>query len=421
MSGTAKAKSSVLSHVGYRWLWISGLFTYSGQWIQMASMGWVVYELTGSGALVGAVSGIRAVPMLLLAPFSGVAADRFDRTRLLMWSQWFSAATSMLFGAALALELLSIWMMFVFAIVMGACSVLDRPARQSSAFELVPRELAMKAVALNTIGGNLARVVAPALAGYLFVWIGSSGNFFFQGALYLISGLLVLKVTMPKRVQKTRGGSAGGQLLEGLRHVARDPTTRLLLTLGALPFFLVVPTMGTLFPIYAKDVFASGPGGLGLMYSAVGVGGVTGGFIAGWLARFDRTGWIQVGAVVAFCLSIASLGLAPSFNWALLACLLSGMTEMIYAVTNMTMVQLTAPEEMRGRITSVLQLYPALISLGAFLVGPLADLMGPRATSISAASCCGVIFVGIMLASPRMRSMRMSQYTRPGEKIAVRH
>ncbi len=413
--------TSVFSYTGYRWLWISGIFTFAGQWIQMASMGWVVYELTGSGALVGAVSGVRALPMILLSPFSGVAADRYDRAKLLQWSQWFSAATSILFGVALALDVISTWMMFAFAIVMGACAVLDRPARQSSIFELVPRELAMKAVALNTIGGNLARVVAPVLAGYLIVWIGISGNFYFQGLLYLVSGLLVWKIAMPQKAKPARTGTAGSQMLDGLRHAVRDPTMRLLIILGSLPFFLVVPTMGTLFPIYAKDVFAEGPSGLGLMFSAVGIGGVTGGYLAGWLSRFDRTGWIQVGAVMAFCASIAGLGLAPGFNWALFACFLSGMTEMIYAVTNMTMVQMAAPEEMRGRITSVLQLYPAFISLGAVLVGPLADLMGAPATSITMAAICAVIFLLIMVISPRMRGMRMSQYARAGATISARH
>ena len=124
---------------------------------------------------------------------------------------------------------------------------------------------------------------------------------------------------------------------------------------------------------------------------------------------------------MAFCLSIAGLGFAPGFNWALLACLLSGMTEMIYSVTNMTMVQLASPEEMRGRVSSILQLYPALISLGAFLVGPIADLIGPRATSISAATFCCAIFLVIMLASPRMRGMKMSQYTGKSRPVVPHH
>ena len=153
----------------------------------------------------------------------------------------------------------------------------------------------------------------------------------------------------------------------------------------------------------------------------VGVGGVTGGYIAGVLSRFDRTGWIQVVAVLLFCFSIAAIGLSPGFYWALAACALSGLTEMIYSVTNMSMMQLAAPEEMRGRLTSILQLYPALISLGAFLVGPIADWIGPRATSISAASICAVVFVGIALASPRMRDMRMSRYVKSGAAPMTRH
>ena len=188
---------SVLAYSGYRWLRFGGLFTFAGQWINMASMGWVVYELTGSGALVGAVSGVRAIPMLLLAPLAGVLADRIDREKLLQYSQWFSAATSMLFGAALALHIVSVPMMFVFTILMGASAVLDRPARHTVAFELVPRDLAMKAVAFNTIAGNLARIVAPAFAGYLIVWFGIPGNFLVQGVLYAISGLLVWKVAIP--------------------------------------------------------------------------------------------------------------------------------------------------------------------------------------------------------------------------------
>ena len=93
---------------------------------------------------------------------------------------------------------------------------------------------------------------------------------------------------------------------------------------------------------------------------------------------------------------------------------------MTYSVTNMTMMQLTAPEEMRGRISSLLQLYPALISLGAFLVGPLADLIGARATSITSASFCSVVFIVIMLVSPHMRGMRMSRYVKQGGSVIAR-
>src|SRR5690349_21859206 len=115
------------------------MLSWSGQWIQQAALGWVVYEITGSGALLGAVLGVRAIPMLLLVPISGVAADRYDRKRLLQASQAFAALVSFALGAALGLGMVSTWMLFAFTILMGASNVMDRPARMTMAFDLVPR------------------------------------------------------------------------------------------------------------------------------------------------------------------------------------------------------------------------------------------------------------------------------------------
>src|SRR5512134_4055823 len=117
--------------------------------------------------------GVRAIPMLLLTPVSGMAADRYDRRRLMQASQWLAAAVSLAFGAALALDIVSTWMLFAFTMLMGASNVLDRPARMTTAFELVPREVAMKAVALNTIGFSMMRIFGPAMAGYLIATFGA--------------------------------------------------------------------------------------------------------------------------------------------------------------------------------------------------------------------------------------------------------
>src|SRR3954471_2728763 len=115
-------------------------------------MGWVVYEITGSGALLGAVLGVRVIPLVLLAPISGVAADRFNRRRLMQASQALAAVVSFAVGAALAFGVVNVWMLFVFTLAMGASNVIDRPARMTTAFDLVPRDVVLKAVTLNTIG-----------------------------------------------------------------------------------------------------------------------------------------------------------------------------------------------------------------------------------------------------------------------------
>ena len=369
-------------------------------------MGWVIYEITGSGALLGAVMGARAIPMILLTPVSGVAADRYDRRRLLQASQALAAAVSLSFGAALAMGIASTPMLFAFTLLMGSANVMDRPARFTTAFELVPRDLAMKAVALNTIGFSTMRALGPAIAGYLIETFGAAGSFFIQGVLYAASGFMVLAVAFPRRRSAAAGRSALADMLDGLRFAARDPATRLLLALGALPFFFLVPVWGTLYPIYAKDVFAAGPKGLGLLLTAVGAGGLLGGFIANGLARVERQAMMQAMWVLVMAGAIFGVAASPTLTAALAFSFLGGMAEMAHSASNLAMLQMAAPDAMRGRIAALTMLYPALISIGALVAGPLSDLLGARGASVALAAAAIACIVALYVLSPRLRELR---------------
>jgi MFS family permease len=365
----------------------------------------VVYEMSGSGALLGAVLGVRAIPLVLLAPISGVAADRFHRRRLLQVSQGLAALVSFAVGAALALGVVSTWMLFAFTLLMGASSVIDRPARFTTAFELVPRDIAMKAVALNTIGFSLMRVIGPAAAGYLIAWFGAAGSFFVQAALYAASGLLVFAVTFPPpRARPER--SALADMLEGLRFAASDRTTRLLMALGVLPYLLLIPVWSTLFPIYAKDEFAAGPQGLGMLLTAAGLGGTLGGFIANALARVERQALLQAVCVVVMASAIMCVAASPTLAVAALFAFIGGAAEMAHTASNMATLQMSAPETMRGRVASLTMLYPAMISIGAFLAGLLSDLLGVRGASVALALTSITAVAVLYVAAPYIREMR---------------
>jgi MFS family permease len=365
-----------------------------------------VYEITGSGTLLGAVMGARAIPMVLLTPVSGMAADRYDRRRLMQASQWLAAAVSLAFGSALALDIISTWMLFAFTMAMGAANVMDRPARFTTAFELVPRELAVKAVALNTIGFSLARVLGPAVAGYLIAAIGGAGSFFLQGILYAASGFMVLLVAFPKRAPQGVQRSAFADMLEGLRFALSNPRTRVLLAVGYLPFFLLIPVFGTLYPIYAKDEFGAGPTGLGLLLTAVGLGGMLGGFIANALGRAERQGLLQSIWVVVMAAAIIGVAKSPTLPLAVFFSVIGGAAEMAHASSNMAMLQISAPEAMRGRISALLMLNPAFISLGALVAGPLSDAAGVRQASIILAAAAIAAIVLLYLVSPILRELR---------------
>lgn len=366
----------------------------------------MVYEVTGSGVILGAVLGVRAIPVLLLAPFSGVAADRFPRRLLLQGSQALAALVSFTIGIALALDIVSTWMLFAFTLLMGASNVMDRPARITTAFELVPREIAMRAVALNTIGFSLARVISPAAAGYLIAWVGSAGSFFVQAVLYAASGLLVLAVTFPPPRAKPER-SALADMLEGLRYAASDRRTRLLIALGALPYLLLIPVWSTLFPIYAKDEFIAGPQGLGLLLTAVGVGGILGGFIANALAHAERQALLQAAWIMVMGAAIIGVAASPTLPLAAAFGFIGGAAEMAHTASNMATLQMSAPDAMRGRIASLTMLYPAMISAGAFLAGSLAELLGVRGASVALALVSIIAAAALVVASPHIREMRV--------------
>jgi MFS family permease len=399
--------ASALAYREFRRLWAGSLLSWSGQWIQQAALGWVVYEITGSGALLGAVLGARAIPMLLLTPFSGVAADRWDRRRLMQGSQLLASAVSLAFGAALAAQVVGTWMLFVFTILMGASNTLDRPARMSTVFDLVPREVAIRAVALNTIGFSMMRILGPAIAGYLIAAFGAAGSFFVQGVLYGAAALMVLLVVFPERKKRVSSASATAEMMEGVRFAARDRRTRLLLALGALPFLLLVPVWSTLMPIYAKDVFAAGPQGLGLLLTAVGVGGTLGGFAANALARVERQALVQAAWVVVMSAAIVGVAASPSITWALGFTAVGGAAEMAHWASNAAVLQMSAPEAMRGRITSLLMLNPGLISIGALIAGPLADLLGVRGASLALAGTATTAVLLLYFLSPVLREMKI--------------
>lgn len=367
----------------------------------------MVYEITGSGALLGAVLGARALPMVLLAPLSGVAAERYDRRRLLQASQLLAAAVSIAFGAALAAGAVSVWMLFAFTVLMGASNTIDRPARLTSAFELVPRADAVRAVALNTVGFSAMRILGPAIAGYLIAWFGSAGSFFVQGLLYAASAAVVLMVAFPPRRAPRSERSALADMMEGLRYAATDPTTRLLVLLGALPYLLLVPVWGTLYPIYAKDEFGAGPQGLGILLTAVGLGGTLGALAANALGRAERQALIQALWVLVMAGAILGVAASPGIAAAAAFSVLGGAAEMAHTASNMAMLQMSAPAGMRGRISSLLMLYPALISVGALLAGPLADLLGVRGAS-AALALAAIGAIAVMAAAfPRLRELKI--------------
>lgn len=395
---TGDSLRSTLRYRNFRNLWLGSFASYAGQWIQQATIAWLAYDMTGSRILLGAIIGVRAIPMFLLAPLAGVAADRYDRRNLLLASQLMSALTALVFGIVLASGTAQVWHLFVFVLVSSAGAVLDRPVRLTLIFDLVPRGAAMQAVALNMMAFSVSRVCGPAVAGYLIGWFGAAGNLFVQAAVYLIAAATALVIAFPSRERPAVRHSAFADMAEGVRFVCRDRTARVLLAAGMLPFLLLVPIFAGLLPIYTKDVFHSGPEVLGLLMTSVGAGGIAGGWLAGRCMRYPRQGLVQAYAIFVMSAAFVALAFAPTVPFACAALAVAGIAEMVHFTSNQASLQMSVPVAMRGRVASLQQLYPGFVSIGVLIAGVLAEFFGMRLITVLLAAITAA-FTGVLLTA----------------------
>jgi MFS family permease len=253
------------------------------------------------------------------------------------------------------------------------------------------------------------RSLGPAIGGFLLLWFGPAGNFFVQAGAYALVTLTLLKLRLPYEQRVTGGTKTRGAFREGLKYVLSEPTTLAFVLLSwVLPLF-IIPNFNALPPIYAKDVFDGGPDTLGTLLSAVGMGGILGGFVTASLGKVERRGLIQLGALLLLGLSFVAFASSSSLWVAIGSIGLAGFFEMIYLTTNQTLLQLSIPDELRGRVTSIVSLRSGLMPVGAFIAGIGADLVGPRTMTLIFSGIIGAIAVIVYLASPIVREYRLSQ------------
>ncbi len=393
----------------FAWFISGTTFSNAAQWIQNVTLSWLVYDLTASGAMLGTLNLTRSIATIGLAPIAGVAIDRFSRRGLLYATSIWLFAISFGFGLVLLSNPAIVWPLFLFSFLGGIGQAVSMPLRQTVIFSVVPRSLAPSAVALVQTGWAVMRSLGPAIGGFLILWFGPAGNFFVQAGAYALVAVTVIKLTLPYEKLDVNKAKSRGSFREGWTYIAKHPTTRAFLLMSwVLPLF-IIPNFNALPPIFAKDIFAGGPDTLGLLLSAVGIGGIAGGFVTASLGQLERRGLLQLGALLLLSLSFIAYAVSTTLWMAFVFMVLAGFFEMIYLTTNMTLMQLSIPDSLRGRVTGIISLRSGLMPVGAFIAGVGADLVGPRAITIILGVICGAIAVTVFFASPIVRDYRLSE------------
>jgi predicted MFS family arabinose efflux permease len=286
----------------------------------------------------------------------------------------------------------------------GVAWAFNMPVRQSVVPNLVPRSALMNALALNSAGFNVTRIVGPSLAGLLIAAIGIAGNFYLQAMAYVGVTMMVWQMNIPPMESTARDVSVRRNLAEGARYVWRHPTLRAQMTLALVPVVIALPYI-SLMPVFAKDVLGLGPGGFGLLMAAPGVGAVIGTLTIASAGDIKRKGLLLFGSLIALGISLVLFSQSRSFPLSMALLVFVGMFQMCYMTTNQTLLQITAPDELRGRVMGIYMLNQGLLPAGSLFAGVLADLWGaPLAVTVMGSVVlllAGIAFIRL----PTMRAL----------------
>lgn len=392
-----------LRHRNYQLFFSGQLVSLIGTWMQTVAQSWLVYRLTGSSLLLGAVGFASQIPVFFLAPVGGVVADRRSRRGVLLATQACSLGLALILAALTLSGRVRIEHVFVLASLLGVVNAFDLPARQAFVVEMVGKEDLSNAIALNSSLFNGARIVGPAIAGVLVGAIGEGWCFFANGLSFLavIAGLSAIRV--PARAVTALRGSALAHVLEGFRYVARTRVMRALLLLLGLVSLTTMPYV-VLMPIFAAEVLHGGPKALGLLMGATGLGAVLGALtLASRRGVTDLERWIAIACVgIGASLALFSLSRAFWLSWLLLVP--AGFAMMIEMAGTNTLVQSMVPDALRGRVMAVLSMmFMGLSPVGALLAGWLAQRIGAPATVAAGGVCC---MAGAAVFAARLPALR---------------
>jgi MFS family permease len=398
-----------LSHRNYRVFWIGAFVSNVGTWMQSVAQGWLVLQLTNSSLWLGIDAFMATAPGFFLTLVGGVFADLVDRRRLLLYTQVVAGLAAFALAFLIWTDQVTVWMILGFSLGTGCCMALAAPSYQAMTFDLVGREDLPNAVALNSTQFQLSRVAGPVLAGLGFKFFGLAGCFFFNGFSFVAVVIALRKIRFDNATKAAATHSVNDRralwqdLLAGFKYVRRRPRVFSLLTLSAVTSLFGAPYL-TLIPIFARDIFNLGPGGLAWMMGVAGAGAFFGALFLTYLGDLKRKGWLVLGGAFAFGLFV--IGFALSTHLMLSLALLFGVGFAIVtsvAMTN-TLLQQLVTDKMRGRVMSMFILsFIGTMPIGNLLAGAVSHRYGAPLT-LAGGGACIVIYVGAMAL--RNRALR---------------
>lgn len=401
-----------MSHDPYAALTVPGFRRYLGghilavlgQGMLAVAVGWEVYERTHSTLALGIIGVAQVVPLIVFVLPAGQLADRYDRKLILMLAEGalFLSALGLAWSSATAAP---IWVYYLWLVLHGIGRTFQLPAKQAIMPNLVPKDALTNAVAWNSGGWQAADVLGPALGGWLIHWTGGAmGVYLVCAATALAFLLLVSGVVVPKPAAAPAKVTWAG-FLEGIRFVKNSPV--LLAAMSLDLFAVLLGGVIALLPVFAKDILAVGPAGLGWLRAAQSFGAVSTSVLLAHRKPFANAGRTLLASVTAFGVAMIVFGLSRNFLLSMIALVAAGAFDAVSVVIRLALAQIKTPDALRGRVSAVNSLFIGMSNeLGEAESGFLAAAIGP----VGAVVAGGVGVIGVVAAVgmvwPELRTMR---------------
>jgi len=398
MLGLSVRGYEVLRNRNYRLFWSGQWISLIGTWMQSVTAAWLLTRLSSSPFALGLLGAASSAPVLFLVLFGGLISDRSDRRRVIMLTQALSLVQALVLAVLTLTGVVQPWHIIALAAVLGAINAFDIPARQAFVVELVGPKQLPNAIALNSTGFNVARVVGPAIGGLLVAVVGEGVCFLINAVSYLAVLWGLWLIAVPPRAAQASGDRGLNALLAGVRYVRRHHELRPILALVGVVSAVAI-SYRTFLPAMARSVLDVGASRYGFLMAAAGVGAGLGGLVlAGQRMALDSYRRLLPLSLVGFGLALGLFALSHTYALSLILLAFVGTCGILYFNASNTLVQLNVDDTHRGRVMSLYTLmHQGTATFGSLVLGLIADQAGTPVALLSGALLC-LVAVGAFVS-----------------------
>lgn len=377
-------------------------------WMDSVARGWLIYELTNSSFQLGLVRGVQAIPILLLSPIAGSAADLYSRKTQIVIAQIVDGLLYAWVAAMIVTGNIEPWHVYLTSLGLASVQTFQQPSRMSMVSDTVPPAYLTNAMGLNAVVFNSARSVGPALAGLLIAGFGTAGSYSVQALFYLLATLW----TFMLRTEQRSGAAAGPRhahresfaqnIVEGWKFSWRNDEVRISLMVVSIAMLLLIP-FTTLLPVFARDILQVGATGQGLLLTSMGVGALFSSVLVASLGERMPRGLFMIGGVALYGILVVIFAVSSWYPLSILVMFIIGLCHVTSHALIQIVIQSYSPPEFRGRTMAIFHMTQVIHVVGAMLVGALASLIGARwaASSMSLAGTGAMIALYVLMPKAR--------------------